>query len=97
MVNGSGLTYRFADCSAVSRATSVTRVVVGRGCPMSVDKWPEGAPRKRIWVQHVAVETDKIQMRVAAARARGDLTESQEIIADGVIEVRQTGSARGLP
>ena len=75
----------------------MTRVVVGRGCPMSVDKWPEGAPRKRIWVQHVAVETDKIQMRVAAARARGDLTESQEIIADGVIDVRQTGSARGLP
>jgi hypothetical protein len=51
---------------------------------MSEHKWPESAPRKRIWVQHVAVETDKIQMRVAAARARGDLTESQEIIADGV-------------
>jgi hypothetical protein len=55
-----------------------------KGCLMSVDKWPESAPRKRIWVQHVAVETDKIQMRVAAARARGDLTESQEIIAEGV-------------
>ncbi len=51
---------------------------------MSVEKWPDAAPRKRIWVQHVAVETDKLQMRVAAARARGDLTESQEIIAEGV-------------
>jgi 4-hydroxyphenylpyruvate dioxygenase-like putative hemolysin len=27
--------------------------------------------RRRIWVQHVAVETDKIEMRVQAARARG--------------------------
>ena len=41
-------------------------------------------PRKRIWVQHVAVETDKLQMRVEAARARGDLTESQEVVAEGV-------------
>lgn len=41
-------------------------------------------PRKRIWVQHVAVETDKLETRVEAARARGTLTESQEIVADGV-------------
>ena len=43
-------------------------------------------PRKRIWVQHVAVETDKITMRVEAARARGTLTESQEIVAEGVLD-----------
>ena len=41
-------------------------------------------PRTRIWVQHVAVETDKLQMRVNAARARGNLSKSQEVIADGV-------------
>ncbi len=46
----------------------------------------ERHPRKRIWVQHVAVETDKLEMRVRAARARGTLTESQEIVADGVCE-----------
>jgi hypothetical protein len=48
--------------------------------------WSEAPPRKRkrIWVQHVAVETDKLQMRVEAARARGNLTESQEVVADGV-------------
>lgn len=43
-----------------------------------------GAPRTRIWVQHVAVETDKLQMRVAAARARGMLTEHEKVIAEGV-------------
>jgi hypothetical protein len=42
-------------------------------------------PRTRIWVQHVAVETDKLQMRVNAARARGGgLTNSQKVIAEGV-------------
>ena len=45
----------------------------------------EHAPRKRIWVQHVASETDKIEMRVEAARVRGGLTEAQEVIADGVM------------
>lgn len=45
---------------------------------------PSGTPRRQIWVQHVAVETDKLQMRVDAARARGNLTASQEVIADGV-------------
>jgi len=40
--------------------------------------------RKRIWVQHVAVETDKLEMRVQAVRARGALTESQDIVAEGV-------------
>ena len=42
------------------------------------------SPRTRIWVQHVAVETDKLQMRVDAARARGNLTPAQETIAGGV-------------
>ncbi len=45
-----------------------------------------GHPRKRIWVQHVAVETDKLEMRVLAARARGTLTESQEVVAQGVCD-----------
>ncbi|WP_299442093.1 hypothetical protein [uncultured Phycicoccus sp.] len=45
-----------------------------------------GHPRKRIWVQHVAVETDKLEMRVQAARARGTLTESQEVLAQGVCD-----------
>lgn len=40
--------------------------------------------RKRIWVQHVAVETDKLRLRLAAARARGDLNKSQETLADGI-------------
>lgn len=44
-----------------------------------------GRPRKRIWVQHVAVETDKLEMRVEAARARGTLTESQDVVAEGVL------------
>lgn len=46
----------------------------------------ERRPRKRIWVQHVAVETDKLEMRVLAARARGTLTESQEVVAQGVCD-----------
>lgn len=41
-------------------------------------------PRRRIWVQHVAVETDKLQMRVNAARARGELTNSEKVIAEGI-------------
>src|SRR3954453_22183842 len=40
--------------------------------------------RKRIWVQHVAVETDKLRLRLDAARARGGLNESQQGIADGI-------------
>ena len=40
--------------------------------------------RKRIWVQHVAVETDKLRLRLAAARARGDLNKSQETLAEGI-------------
>ncbi len=42
-------------------------------------------PRKRIWVQHVAVETDKLAMRVEAARARGTLTDAQDVVAEGVL------------
>ena len=54
---------------------------------VTADRWSEAHPRrrKRIWVQHVAVETDKLQMRVDAARARGNLTEPQEVVADGVV------------
>ena len=40
--------------------------------------------RKRIWVQHVAVETDKLRLRLEAARARGDLNKSQQVIAEGI-------------
>lgn len=40
--------------------------------------------RRRIWVQHVAVETDKLRMRLNATKARGDLTPSQQVIAEGI-------------
>jgi hypothetical protein len=40
--------------------------------------------RRRIWVQHVAVETDKLRLRLRAAQARGDLDASQEVIAQGI-------------
>lgn len=39
--------------------------------------------RRRIWVQHVAVDARMLEMRVKAVRARG-LDASQEAIADGV-------------
>jgi hypothetical protein len=42
------------------------------------------AARRRIWVQQVAVDADRLEMRVRAARARGGLTASQEVVADGV-------------
>ncbi len=57
-------------------------------------------PRRRIWVQQVAVETNKLQMRVDAARARGDLAESQEIIAvgiDGFIQKARAAAFRDDP
>src|SRR5215203_3825182 len=40
--------------------------------------------RRRIWVQHVAVETDKLRMRLSAAKAREDLTPFQVVIAEGI-------------
>jgi hypothetical protein len=52
--------------------------------------------RKRIWVQHVAVETDKLEMRVQAVRARGALTESQDIVAEGVFGFAQQALSRLL-
>ncbi len=58
------------------------------------------APRRRIWVQQVAVETDRLQMRVDAARARGDLTEPQEMIAvgiDGFIDKARAAAFRDDP
>src|SRR5215207_1381892 len=49
---------------------------------------PKGAGtqkrRRRIWVQHVAVETDKLRIRLNAAQARGNLNESQQVIARGI-------------
>jgi hypothetical protein len=44
-------------------------------------------------VQHVAVDADKLEMRVRAARARGGLTASQLIIADGVERCLQKARA----
>jgi hypothetical protein len=46
---------------------------------------PKQAARRRIWVQHVAVDADRLEMRVEAARARGGLTASQEVVAAGVV------------
>jgi hypothetical protein len=43
------------------------------------------AARRRIWVQHVAVDADRLEMRVEAARARGGLTASQEVVAAGIV------------
>ena len=40
--------------------------------------------RRRIWVQHVAVETDKLRLRLRAVQARGNLDPSQEVIAQGI-------------
>ena len=49
---------------------------------------PKGARpqkrRRRIWVQHVAVETDKLHIRLNAAQARGNLNASQQVIAQGI-------------
>ncbi|HET8765919.1 MAG TPA: hypothetical protein VFM86_01205 [Pedococcus sp.] len=58
------------------------------------------APRRRIWVQQVAVETNRLKMRVDAARARGDLTEPQEMVAvgvDGFIERARAAAFRDDP
>jgi hypothetical protein len=43
-----------------------------------------GKRRRRIWVQHVAVETDKLRLRLKATQSRGDLDPSQEVIAQGL-------------
>ncbi|HET8616818.1 MAG TPA: hypothetical protein VFL94_14955 [Actinomycetales bacterium] len=45
---------------------------------------PRRVARRRIWVQHVAVDADKLELRVRAARARGGLTPAQQVVADGV-------------
>ena len=52
--------------------------------------------RKRIWVQQVAVETDKLEMRVQAARSRGTLTDSQDVVAAGVIDMARKAKAAAL-
>jgi len=54
---------------------------------------PKQAARRRIWVQHVAVDADRLEMRVEAARARGGLTPSQEVVADGVEKCLQKARA----
>ena len=51
------------------------------------------AARRRIWVQQVAVDADKLEMRVRAARARGELTASQLVVADGVDRCLQKARA----
>jgi hypothetical protein len=51
------------------------------------------APRRRIWVQHVAVETSRLQMRVDAARVRADLTPSQQVTAAAIDEFIATARA----
>jgi hypothetical protein len=58
------------------------------------------APRRRIWVQHVAVETSRLQMRVDAARARTELTASQQVTAaaiDGFIATAHAAAFRDDP
>jgi hypothetical protein len=48
-------------------------------------------PRRRIWVQHVAVEADRLELQLRAARHR-ELTGRQVAVADGVAEL--LGKAR---
>jgi hypothetical protein len=48
------------------------------------DPVKRGKRRRRIWVQHVAVETDKLRLRLRAAQARADLDATQEVIAQGI-------------
>ena len=49
--------------------------------------------RRRIWVLHVAVEADKLEMRLAAAEARGDLDASQRAVVDGIRDLLQKARA----
>ena len=63
---------------------------------LTAGKHGSNGRRKRIWVQQVAVETDKLEMRVQAAQARGTLTESQDVVAAGVIEFVHKARAAAL-
>ena len=45
--------------------------------------------RRRIWVQHVDAELEGMRLRVAVARARGNLDPAQETVADGVEKLLQ--------
>ncbi len=47
-------------------------------------------------MQQVAVETDKLEMRVQAARSRGTLTESQDVVAAGVSNMVRKARAAAL-
>jgi hypothetical protein len=56
-------------------------------------------PRRRIWVQHVAVDADKLEMRLAAAQA-GTLSPQQRAIATGVgrlIDIARAAALREDP
>ena len=63
---------------------------------LTAGKHGSNGRRKRIWVQQVAVETDKLEMRVQAARSRGTLTEPQEVVAAGVIDLVGKAKAAAL-
>ena len=63
---------------------------------LTAGKHGSNGRRKRIWVQQVAVETDKLEMRVQAARSRGTLTESQDVVADGVGDLIRKARAAAL-
>jgi hypothetical protein len=52
-------------------------------------------PRRRIWVQHVAVEADRLQMQVRAASERR-LNKQQEAIAGGVSRLIRNARAAAL-
>jgi len=51
--------------------------------------------RRRVWVQHVAVEADRLQLQVEAAR-RGQLTAQQAAVADGVMELIENARSAAL-
>lgn len=56
-------------------------------------------PRRRIWVQHVAAEADRLQLQVDAARQNA-LEPREEVIADGIaglIESARRAAYRGDP
>jgi hypothetical protein len=52
-----------------------------------------GQRRKRIWVQHVAVEAHSARLRLALAAATGQLTGRQEAAAKGVAELLAAAEA----
>ncbi len=55
----------------------------------------EVRPRRRIWVQRVAVEADNLLIRLNVARA-GDLSPAQTAVAEGVADLAQNARAAAL-